>query len=407
MSDMPDNSPYNPWRSPGDTVTAPNTSSYADTLVTSPSASESSYWSPPSPPTTSGPKKRRGVGIVFVLIAAVVGGVVGGVVGHQLGDDSSSSAGPVVTASPVDPDTVGNSNVAKAAAVIAPSVVTIDAFGDGGEAVGTGAIISSDGEIVTNHHVVEGSDTVRVRLAGATDTVEADVLASDAGNDLALVKLKNPADLTAAVFADPESLSVGDQVVAVGYALDLDGGPSVTTGIISALNRTLTLNDGALNGLVQTDAAISSGNSGGPLVNLKGEIIGINTAVARDDFSTAANNIGFAIGVKEVLRNIEVLRAEANGEKKAEGYLGVALGDRSDGGTGAVVTQIAPDSPAEKSGLKVDDVILEVNDTPITGQGALIGVIRDSRPGEVISMRVIRGKEELTLKATLVARENG
>jgi len=195
--------------------------------------------------------------------------------------------------------------------------------------------------------------------------------------------------------------------VAVGYALDLDGGPSVTTGIISALNRTLTLNDGALNGLVQTDAAISSGNSGGPLVNLKGEIVGINTAVARDDFSTAANNIGFAIGVKEVLRNIEVLRAEANGEKKAEGYLGVALGDRSDGGTGAVVTQIAPDSPAEKSGLKVDDVILEVNDTPITGQGALIGVIRDSQPGDTISMRVIRGKEEFALKATLVARENG
>ena len=159
--------------------------------------------------------------------------------------------------------------------------------------------------------------------------------------------------------------------------------------------------------VVQTDAAISSGNSGGPLVNLKGEIVGINTAVARDDFSTAANNIGFAIGVKEVLRNIEVLRAESNGEKKAEGYLGVALGDRSDGGSGAVVTQVAPDSPAEKSGLKVDDVILEVNDTPITGQGALIGVIRDSKPGDTISMRVIRGKEELTLEATLVARENG
>jgi S1-C subfamily serine protease len=111
--------------------------------------------------------------------------------------------------------------------------------------------------------------------------------------------------------------------------------------------------------------------------------------------------------VKEVLRNIEVLRAESNGEKKAEGYLGVALGDRSDGGSGAVVTQVAPDSPAEKSGLKVDDVILEVNDTPITGQGALIGVIRDSKPGDTISMRVIRGKEELTLEATLVARENG
>lgn len=407
MSDMPDNSPYNPWRSPSGTVTAPERESFVESLVTSPSASEQSLWSPPSPPSQHSPKKNRGVGVIFVLVAALCGGVVGGVVGSKLSDNSSSTAGPVITADPVDPDTVGNTNVAKAAAVIAASVVTIDAFGDGGEAVGTGVVISSDGEIVTNHHVVEGAKTVRVRLAGATDTVEADVLASDAGNDLALVKLKNPADLTAAVFADPEGLAVGDPVVAVGYALDLDGGPSVTTGIISALNRTLTLNDGALNGLVQTDAAISSGNSGGPLVNLKGEIVGINTAVARDDFSTAANNIGFAIGVKEVLRNVDVLRAEANGDKKDEGYLGVALGDRSDGGTGAVVTQIAPDSPAEKSGLKVDDVILEVNDTPITGQGALIGVIRDSKPGDTVSMRVIRGKEELTLKATLVARENG
>ncbi|MEY4010704.1 MAG: hypothetical protein RLZZ93_1397, partial [Actinomycetota bacterium] len=214
----------------------------------------------------------------------------------------------------------------------------------------------------------------------------------------------NVTGLTAATFADPASLAVGDQVVAVGYALDLDGGASVTSGIISALNRTMQNEDGALNALIQTDAAISSGNSGGPLINMEGHVVGINTAVYRSTDTSAANNIGFAISVGEVKRVIEVLRTEAAGEKRAQGYLGIALSDRTDGGVGAVVSEVASDSPAENAGLKVRDIILQVNDQPITGQGALIGIIRDATPDDEVEIVLERDGERITVKATLVAR---
>ena len=134
------------------------------------------------------------------------------------------------------------------------------------------------------------------------------MLASDPANDLALLKV-DASGLTPAVFADPATIAVGDEVVAIGYALDLDGDPTVSKGIISAVGRTMITDLGALDGLLQTDAAISSGNSGGPLVNALGEVVGINTAVYRGDATTAANNIGFAIGAAHVLPRVDDLRA--------------------------------------------------------------------------------------------------
>ncbi|MBJ7367629.1 MAG: trypsin-like peptidase domain-containing protein [Ilumatobacteraceae bacterium] len=367
-----------------------------------------SHWinQPPQLPN----KNRRGRRVVAQLISmAIVLSTAGaaGYLGAQYAqDETMSSMAPLVTAPPISEAAVGTSSIAKAANVIAPSVVTIDSVSDSGEAIGTGVILSSDGEILTNAHVIEGATTVRVRLGGETEPRVADVLGTDFGNDLGLIKLRKASGLISATLADPLSIAVGDQVVAVGYALDLDGGPSVTSGIVSALNRTLTVDSGALNALIQTDAAISSGNSGGPLINMSGQLIGINTAVARGDSSTAANNIGFAISVGEVIRVVDALRKQASGTVRAEGYLGVGLSDRSDGGQGAVVSQIAPDSPAEKAGLKVDDVVLEVNGQPITGQGSLIAVVRDAVPGDEISIIVLRKGSRLTLTAKLVVRKS-
>jgi putative serine protease PepD len=162
--------------------------------------------------------------------------------------------------------------------------------------------------------------------------------------------------------------------------------------------------DGALNALIQTDAAISSGNSGGPLINMEGHVVGVNTAVYRSTETSSANNIGFAIGVGEVKRVIEVLRGDADGAKRAQGYLGIALSDRTDGGVGAVVSEVAAGSPAEAAGLKVRDVILRVNDQPITGQGALIGIIRDATPGDEVEIVIERDGERITVKAELAAR---
>jgi putative serine protease PepD len=363
-----------------------------------------SHWAntPPAAPT-SRPRGNRVIAVLLVLAMSLGGGVIGGIIGAN-SSSSSSNGGPLVTAAPIKPENIGKTDIARAAATIAPSIVTIDSLSGEGESVGTGIIVTSDGEILTNNHVVEGSTSVRVRLNGTTAPIMAKVLATDAGNDLALIKLVSADGLTAATFADPESIAVGDPVVAVGYALALDGGPSVTAGIISALNRTLTDDNGALNGLIQTDAAISSGNSGGPLINLNGQVVGINTAVANSNSSTAANNIGFAIGVAEVQRVSALLRADAGGEVRAQGYLGISLSDRNDGGAGAVVSEVQADSPADKAGLKVNDIVLQINGQAITGQGALIAIVRDSAPGDVIKVKVERDGVAKNLTATLVAR---
>jgi putative serine protease PepD len=287
------------------------------------------------------------------------------------------------------------------------SVVTInsqvnDESGQG-EASGTGVVLTSDGEILTNAHVVAGSTSVTVRFVGETEPRKATVLASDPGNDMALLKI-DATNLKAATFAQPGTIRIGDQVIAIGYALALDGGPSVTSGIISALKRTIITESGALNGLIQTDAAISSGNSGGPLVNLRGEVVGINTAVARSDVNQAANNVGFSISVDEIGPVLELLRSQASGEVREEGFLGVGLAARTDGGQGAIITSVQPDSPASLAGIQEEDIVLSVDGEPIDGQAGLVASIRDAAPGQTVEIEILRGAKRLTVKATLVAR---
>ncbi len=310
------------------------------------------------------------------------------------GSGSSTSAQP----------SAGGIDVAAVAATVAPSVVTVSAtIGAGGglgEAVGTGVIISADGEILTNAHVIAGAQDVRVRFAGNTEPVAATIVAADPGNDLALLRVDIDADLPAVTITDPASIRIGDPVVAIGFALDLDGDPSVTLGIVSALDRTLTIsNEDSLDGLIQTDAAISSGNSGGPLVNAAGELVGINTAVAESDIEVAATNVGFAIGAAEINEVLQLLR---EGGERVPGFLGVRLADRVDGGLGALVAEVTPGSPAADAGLRVSDVVVAIDDQPINGSGGLVGVIRDHRPGDEVSIVVMRDGGETTLTAVLV-----
>lgn len=369
---------------------------------------------PPTAPRNDEPvrPRRRALGVIaLALVAAVsaLGGAVIGVVATRE-DDEMITTGSIVMAESADGEEVSEATtqIGKIAAAVAPSVVTLTAttesqFGEG-ESVGTGVIINSNGELLTNAHVVEGAKTVQVRLMNETEPVKGTVLASDPQNDLALVKI-NAVGLTAAVFADSKNVRLGDPVVAIGYALNLDGGPSVTSGIVSALGRTITTDSGALDRLIQTDAAISSGNSGGPLVNDKAQVIGINTAVARGDMGTAANNIGFAISTEEVLRVIETLRDQANGVERKQGFLGVGLTDRTDGGQGAVIANVEEGSPADKAGIKSGDVVLAINGVPITGRTGMIAVVRDAQPGDTVKVKVERNGKTLTLSATLVERD--
>jgi S1-C subfamily serine protease len=351
--------------------------------------------------------------VLGVLAAMLGSGLVGALVALRLDDDDpvrgQQPSSEQVQVGPAREVTGGAAgiDVAAVAESVAPSVVTISAdldtaIGLGGS-IGTGVITTRDGEVLTNAHVVEGATEIRVRLAGETEPRAATLLAADAGNDLALLRIEGDGYVPA-TFADPTSIRIGDEVVAIGFALDLDGGPSVTRGIVSALDRTLGLADGALDGLIQTDAAISSGNSGGPLVNAAGEVVGINTAVARGDAQTAASNVGFAISVGEALPIIEALREQAGGDPRLEGFLGVGLDDRSDGGQGAIVSEVQPDTPAEDAGVRAGDLVVEIDGVPIDGAIGMIAAIRDLEPGDEITLTVVRDGERIDLTAVLTVR---
>ena len=351
------------------------------------------------------------MGISLALVTAMVGaGVVGAVIRDRLDPDPA----PPQRASEVALD-VGTPrldefppiDVAAVADFVAPSVVTISAdvegpLGEGGS-IGTGVITTADGEILTNAHVVRGATEIRVRLAGESEPRPATLLAADPGNDLALLRIAGD-DFVPARFAEPSTTRIGDEVVAIGFALDLDGDPSVTLGIVSALNRTIQTVSGALDGLIQTDAAISSGNSGGPLVNAAGEVVGINTAVARGDATIAASNIGFAISVGEALPVVEALREQAAGIARDEGYLGVGLDDRRDGGQGAIIVQVDEGTPAAMAGIVEGDIVIAIDGAAIDGAAGLVAAVRDQEPGDVLVIELIRDNEPIEIDVTLADR---
>jgi len=349
--------------------------------------------------------------LTAVVVAAAGAGIAGVYIGARLerdspGDYRASTKAPVI-GGPRDAALDAPIDVAAVTATMRPSTVSvstdIEHEGTPGEGVGTGVVLTSDGQILTNNHVVEGADVVRVRLDGEREPREAKVLATDVSNDLALLQV-DVDGLTPATLADPATVRVGDEVVAIGYALDLDGEASVTLGIVSALDRTLLTSTGALDGLIQTDAAISSGNSGGPLVNAAGQVVGINTAVALGDEVNTANNIGFAISVGQVLPEIDVLRDQAAGGSRDPGFLGVGLEERTDGGQGAIITEISPDSPADDAGIQSGDVVVAVDGHAVDGTGAIIGAIRDHQPGDKVSVTVERGETTETFDVELAER---
>ena len=252
--------------------------------------------------------------VVIAGVVSMLAGLTGVLLGMALDDDEGAGGATSVTETStgqtVSTQLAGRLAVREVAESVGPSIVTISADVPAGRSVGTGVVVSADGEILTNSHVVEQATEIRVRLPGETEPIVAELVAADVGNDLALLTIDRD-DLVPVTFADSEAVGLGDEVLAIGFALDLDGEPTVTLGIVSALDRTITTErGGALDGLIQTDAAISSGNSGGPLVDVRGRIVGINTAVARSDVVTAATNVGFAISSNEVAAVLEALRRD-------------------------------------------------------------------------------------------------
>ncbi len=270
--------------------------------------------------------------------------------------------------------------------------------------VGTGFVIDAEGLIITNNHVVAGARQIVV-TTDMGDLYEARVVGLDPQTDLAVLRV-DADGLPPLSLGSSASLRIGESVVAIGHALDLPGGPTVTVGVVSALDRTIT-NVGVrrltLSDLIQTDASINPGNSGGPLLNLHGEVIGVNSAGAG-----SANGIGFAIAIDgarpviaELIENGQVVR----------GFLGIVPATITRGlarqldlpvSEGIVVTQVTGGSPADEAGLRLGDILLGINEEAVPDAGALGRVLAHYSPGDEIAVRYVRPDSDDQPQETLV-----
>lgn len=305
--------------------------------------------------------------------------------------------------------------VSKSVVSIVSSTKSTNLFGQNlsSYAAGTGVIVSSDGYILTNQHVIDGASKFTVVLDDGTSYDDVEVAAIDPFNDIAFLKIKNVSDLTPATLGDSKTISVGQQVIAIGNALG-EYQNSVTSGIISGTGRSLTASDESgyyteeLSDMIQTDAAINSGNSGGPLVNAAGEVIGINTAT-----STQAENMGFAIPISSVKGMLQQL-IETGKAKRT--YLGVYSQEITPAiakaynlpvSNGAYIfsqstySAIVNDTPASKAGLKDKDIITAINGVKVGTAGSLGNLIGEYKPGDTVQLTVVREGKEIAINVTL------
>lgn len=277
--------------------------------------------------------------------------------------------------------------------------------------IGSGAIISKEGHIITNYHVIEGVQMVQV-TTNDNKSYKARVINGSKSRDIALLKIESDRkDFPALAFADSDKTRVGQVVFAVGNPFGLSG--TVTQGIISARDRHLS--DGA-NDYLQTDTVINPGNSGGPLVNIRGEILGINVAIYRGDQRVQAwQGVGLAVPANQARQVVETILALANGKTKpppAQGYLGITLSEQSlavraeDGRVlrGVLVYMVNNASPAAQAGLQPGDVIVGMLGKPITDASALLAQIRKLPPQTPIKMEVLRGDSFYAVDATVGAQ---
>lgn len=367
------------------------------------------------------PASRNGAAILISSIALILGtvGMVSGLV--AVGKVST----PITFLSSGNDGNSANfteGSIADIADKVSESVVSIvtstnitDFFGQNrsSSAAGTGIIVTKDGYILTNKHVINGASEVSVILDDGTTYEDVKVVAVDPLNDVAFLKIEDVSDLTPATLGDSKTIHVGQQVIAIGNALG-EYQNTVTAGIISGTGRSVTASDGTgrqsetLSDMIQTDAAINSGNSGGPLVNAAGEVIGINTAT-----STSAENMGFAIPISSAKGMLNQLIENGKAERT---YLGVytveitpeaAKAYNLPVNSGAYIysssayTAVTKDSPAAKAGLKDKDIITSVNGAKVGSDGSLSSLIGEYKPGDTVQLAVIREGNEIAVNVTL------
>jgi S1-C subfamily serine protease len=408
--------PNNPWAPPGA------------------GGGDGRWGAPPPPPDLGGPEardgngRRRWVKPVTLLAAAVVLVGAATVTGVAIGQDHQSSSSHAQSTIPTPntaPQPASNRqiNVQGVANAVEPGIVDISAQlpSQEAESDGTGMILTSSGIVLTNNHVIDGGSNITAKIDGAGKSYPATVLGYDQADDVALLQLSGGTNFKTVSLGDSSKVKVGDPVVAIGNALDLPGAPTVTDGIVSALDRSITVGDQSsnltesLSGLIQTDAPINPGNSGGPLVDASARVIGMNTAASSGagNGSQSASNIGFAIPIDKaitVARQIEsgsttdtkvqiglpaIMGVEVENVSDAEqgaGNSGFSGGLGGFGGytppvsSGAVVVGVAQGSPAATAGITQGSVITSVDGQTIASKTQLTSVMHDRKVGSSVTV---------------------
>jgi S1-C subfamily serine protease len=354
--------------------------------------------------------------ITLLLVAALVGGLAG----HYAAPSSPKGGVSInqITSPPGAAHLPNGMSIPAIVKKVEPMIVSIDVKGSGEEDQGTGMIITSNGLVVTNNHVIAaavGGGTITVTRTGSTKSLPATLVGTNPIDDVALIRINNASHLPTMTFGNSTDVVTGDAVVAIGNALGLAAGtPTVTSGIVSALGRTVTASSDTatetLNNMIQTDAAINPGNSGGPLLDSDGDVIGMNTAVAGTlSDGTSAQNIGFAIPAATIESLLTSLKA---GESVVThgAFIGVEIMSMTPElqqeygftvSTGAVVMSVIAGTGAAKGGVKQGDVIIGINGTPVTSAQDITSVLSGLHPGDRITLLIVRGKRHITLHVTL------
>jgi S1-C subfamily serine protease len=296
--------------------------------------------------------------------------------------------------------------------------------GGGGQPVargaGTGMIVTSDGEILTNNHVIEGATSIRVTVASHAGVYSATVLGADPTKDVALLQIHGLSNLPTVTLADSSNLTVGQDVVAIGNALGRGGAPTVTTGQITALNRDITVGDDRggsehLSGLIQMDATIQPGDSGGPLVNTSGQVVGMITAAGSQGFGGTGSVEGFAIPTSTAANIANQIRS-GNGSSTViigqPGYLGIGARDLDQAAAaqlglgvskGALVVNVSPSSPAARAGLAAESVITAVDGKTVGSSDELRAVLYQRKPGDVVRLTWVNDSGTHTASIRLIS----
>src|SRR5947209_9280193 len=373
---------------------------------------------PPAPPAPAAPARPRSWMAAIVAAAVLAGAGAGAGVSALMHDNSTTTVTSPAASSSKNSSVIAQpSDVQGIIAKVGPAVAYVRTqnfspgtfFPSGG--AGTGIVLTSDGELLTNNHVVQGATSIKVTIGNDKQSHNASVLGTDPTHDLALVKISGVSNLPTAQLGNSSDLKVDDSVIAIGNALNLQGGMTVTEGIVSALNRSIDAgeqgggNGESLSGLIQTDAAINPGNSGGPLVNAAGQVVGINTATSGD-----AQNIGFAIAIDNAKPVIDQLRkgggasssSGSSAQQAGGAFRGVSV---TDGQNGALVQDVDASAPAGKAGIQQGDEIIALGGQQVQSAQDLTSAMQSHKPGDKVKITFLRGQGQQSVDVQLVSRQ--